>query len=56
MDVAIKTLHNEHLPVNRCEFIREAKVMTSLNHHCVVKLIGVFYNSHLKFSFALIVF
>ncbi|KAK6619535.1 hypothetical protein RUM43_012292 [Polyplax serrata] len=41
IDVAVKTLHNEHLPINRCEFIREAKVMTSLNHHCVVKLIGL---------------
>lgn len=40
IDVAVKTLHNEHLPVSRCEFLREAEVMTSLNHHCVVKLIG----------------
>ncbi|KAL0268767.1 UNVERIFIED_CONTAM: hypothetical protein PYX00_010583 [Menopon gallinae] len=41
IDVAVKTLRNEHLPVSRCEFLREAEVMTSLNHHCVVKLIAL---------------
>jgi tyrosine-protein kinase len=41
MDVAIKTLHQEHVATNRDEFLREAKVMIGLNHHCVVRLIGV---------------
>jgi tyrosine-protein kinase len=41
MDVAIKTLHEEHVEANRDEFLREAKVMIELNHHCVVRLIGV---------------
>ena len=41
MDVAIKTLHQEHVTANRDEFLREAKVMIGLNHHCIVKLIGV---------------
>ncbi|XP_069687001.1 tyrosine-protein kinase Shark [Periplaneta americana] len=41
MDVAIKTLHQEHVAANRDEFLREAKVMIGLNHHCVVRLIGV---------------
>lgn len=41
IEVAIKTLHQEHLAANRDEFLREAKVMIGLNHHCVVKLIGV---------------
>nr|CAD7448112.1 unnamed protein product [Timema bartmani] len=39
--VAIKTLHQEHVEANRDEFLREARVMMGLNHHCVVKLIGV---------------
>jgi len=41
IDVAIKTLHQEHVAANRDEFLREAKVMIGLNHHCIVKLIGV---------------
>jgi serine/threonine protein kinase len=41
MDVAIKTLHQEHVEANRDEFLREAKVMIGLNHHCIVRLIGV---------------
>jgi tyrosine-protein kinase len=40
-DVAIKTLHQEHVAANRDEFLREAKVMIGLNHHCIVKLIGI---------------
>lgn len=36
--VAIKTLRNE---TNREEFIRESQVMVKLNHHCIVKLIGL---------------
>lgn len=41
VDVAIKTLHEEHVDANREEFLREAKVMMGLCHHCVVRLIGV---------------
>ena len=41
VDVAIKTLHQEHVAANRDEFLREAKVMIGLNHHCIVRLIGV---------------
>ncbi|PSN45883.1 Tyrosine-protein kinase HTK16 [Blattella germanica] len=41
IDVAIKTLHQEHVAANRDEFLQEAKVMIDLNHHCVVQLIGV---------------
>lgn len=40
-EVAIKTLHQEHVETNRDEFLREARVMMNLNHHCVVRLIGV---------------
>ncbi|XP_067008964.1 tyrosine-protein kinase Shark [Anabrus simplex] len=40
-NVAIKTLHQEHVDANRDEFLREAKVMMGLDHHCIVKLIGV---------------
>ena len=39
--MAIKTLHQEHVDANREEFLREARVMMDLCHHCVVKLIGV---------------
>lgn len=41
VDVAIKTLHNEHLDRGKDNFIREAQVMMKLNHHCIVKLIGL---------------
>lgn len=41
VDVAIKTLHNEHLDRGKDNFIREAHVMMKLNHHCIVKLIGL---------------
>lgn len=41
--VAIKTLHEEHLNGNkgRENFLREAQVMMGLDHHCIVKLIGL---------------
>ncbi|KAG8228527.1 hypothetical protein J437_LFUL008984 [Ladona fulva] len=41
IDVAIKTLHHEHVQTSRDEFLREAVVMMDLNHPCVVKLIGI---------------
>ncbi|XP_012260350.2 tyrosine-protein kinase Shark isoform X1 [Athalia rosae] len=39
--VAIKTLHESHSQATRIEFLREARVMMSLNHHCIVRLIGL---------------
>ncbi|XP_015522213.2 tyrosine-protein kinase Shark isoform X1 [Neodiprion lecontei] len=39
--VAIKTLHESHSEATRAEFLREARVMMSLNHHCIVRLIGL---------------
>lgn len=39
--VAIKTLHDEHCKENRKEFLREARVMIKLSHHCIVKLLGI---------------
>lgn len=41
MKVAIKTLRDEHCRSNRKEFLREASVMIPLQHHCIVKLLGV---------------
>lgn len=41
VDVAVKTLHNEHLDRGKDNFISEAQVMMKLNHHCIVKLIGL---------------
>lgn len=41
IQVAIKTLHDEHCKQNRTEFLREASVMIKLSHHCIVKLIGI---------------
>ncbi|KAH0564657.1 tyrosine-protein kinase Shark isoform X2 [Cotesia glomerata] len=38
--VAIKTLRDSHNNVTREEFLREARLMMNLNHHCIVKLIG----------------
>ncbi|XP_043274492.1 tyrosine-protein kinase Shark [Venturia canescens] len=38
--VAIKTLRESHNNATRDEFLREARLMTTLKHHCVVKLIG----------------
>lgn len=39
--VAIKTLRDEQLDNSRDTFIREAEVMINLNHHCIVKLLGI---------------
>ncbi|KAH1023327.1 hypothetical protein HUJ04_012553 [Dendroctonus ponderosae] len=39
--VAIKTLRNEQMENNKENFRREAEVMTNLNHHCIVKLLGI---------------
>lgn len=39
--MAIKTLRNEQLENNKENFRREAEVMTNLNHHCIVKLLGI---------------
>lgn len=39
--VAIKTLLDEHCKENRIEFLREASVMIKLQHHCIVKMIGI---------------
>lgn len=41
MKVAIKILHNEQMETNRGAFLSEAQVMVKLNHHCIVKLIGL---------------
>lgn len=41
LDVAVKTLRDEHVQSNKEEFIREVEVMVGLNHRCVVKLLGV---------------
>lgn len=39
--IAVKTLHDEHCRENRIEFLREASVMIKLQHHCIVKMIGI---------------
>ncbi|XP_054269206.1 tyrosine-protein kinase Shark [Macrosteles quadrilineatus] len=39
--VAIKTLRQEHVESNREEFVREAKIMMALRHHCIVRMIGL---------------
>ncbi|CAH0727482.1 unnamed protein product, partial [Brenthis ino] len=39
--VAVKTLHMQHTDTNKMEFLSEAKVMMSLRHKCIVRLIGV---------------
>lgn len=41
MKVAIKMLHNEQVEANRGAFLSEAQVMIKLNHHCIVRLIGL---------------
>ncbi|XP_033227086.1 tyrosine-protein kinase Shark isoform X2 [Belonocnema kinseyi] len=38
--VAIKTLRDSYNNATREEFLREARLMLTLNHHCIVKLIG----------------
>lgn len=45
--VAIKTLRKEQIETNRGAFLSEAQVMMKLNHHCVVKLIGLSNESSL---------
>ncbi|CAH2050675.1 unnamed protein product, partial [Iphiclides podalirius] len=39
--VAVKTLHALHADANRREFLAEARLMMSLRHRCIVRLIGV---------------
>ncbi|XP_013134682.1 PREDICTED: tyrosine-protein kinase shark [Papilio polytes] len=39
--VAVKTLHAVHAANNRREFLAEARLMMSLRHKCIVRLIGV---------------
>ncbi|CAK1602261.1 unnamed protein product [Parnassius mnemosyne] len=39
--VAVKTLHALHADANRREFLAEARLMMSLRHPCIVRLIGV---------------
>ncbi|CAB3256412.1 unnamed protein product [Arctia plantaginis] len=39
--VAVKTLHMQHTDTNKEEFLSEAKVMMSVRHTCIVRLIGV---------------
>ena len=41
IDVAVKTLRVDAMGTGEHEFIREAKIMITLNHPCIVKLIGV---------------
>lgn len=38
--VAIKMLRDTHTIATREEFLREARLMMTFNHHCIVKLIG----------------
>ncbi|XP_047528841.1 tyrosine-protein kinase Shark isoform X2 [Vanessa atalanta] len=39
--VAVKTLHVQHTDTNKREFLSEAKLMMSLRHPCIVRIIGV---------------
>lgn len=39
--VAVKTLHMQHTDTNKQEFLSEAKLMMSVRHRCIVRLIGV---------------
>lgn len=41
MDVAVKTLRVDAMGHGEQEFMREARIMVTLNHPCIVKLIGV---------------
>lgn len=41
IQIAVKTLHMQHNDANQQEFLAEAKVMMSLRHRCIVRLIGV---------------
>lgn len=39
--VALKTLHQDKLQQGEKEFLREARVMSQLDHPCIVRLLGV---------------
>lgn len=52
--VAVKTLHAQHMDSNRREFLAEAKLMMSLQHECIVRLIGVSLVSNVMVSSALL--
>ncbi len=41
MEVAVKTLRVDAMGHGEQEFMREARIMVTLNHPCIVKLIGV---------------
>uniref|UniRef100_T1IN98 non-specific protein-tyrosine kinase n=1 Tax=Strigamia maritima TaxID=126957 RepID=T1IN98_STRMM len=41
LEVAVKSLRNEHVQLARDNFLREAGVMIDLNHPCIVRLIGL---------------
>lgn len=41
ISVALKTLHQDKLQQGEKEFLREARVMSQLNHPCIVRLLGV---------------
>lgn len=41
MEVAVKTLRIDSMGHGEKEFMREARIMVTLNHPCIVKLIGV---------------
>lgn len=40
MDVAVKTVRVDAMGHGEQEFMREARIMVTLNHPCIVKLIG----------------
>ncbi|KAI5712841.1 hypothetical protein M8J75_011667 [Diaphorina citri] len=46
-DVAVKTLRKEYMSSNKNDFLREAKLMMGLRHHCIVKLINISMGSTL---------
>ena len=41
IEVAVKTLRVDAMGHGEQEFMREARIMVTLNHPCIVKLIGV---------------
>ncbi|KAJ7324070.1 hypothetical protein OS493_030243 [Desmophyllum pertusum] len=41
VSVALKTLHPEKIAHGEQEFLREARIMSGLDHPCIVRLIGV---------------
>ena len=41
IDVAVKTLRVDAMGHGEQEFMREARIMITLNHPCIVRLIGV---------------